>query len=407
LVATCLTHPSRLLAADSNTAASIRFLEDRVRRDPDDITALNRLSGECLQRMRETGDTTWLAKAEKAAEQSLHALTPEFNPAALAARASVYQASHRFKDAKADAEAFQRLRPDKAQGFELHGDAALELGELTVAEQDYARAQQAAGESLGQHVRLARLAWFKGDRDAAQLHYDGAVAFARLPQPPSPFWLAWALVQRGANFFSHGEWVPAEVAYAEASQQLPGAWFIVDRLGELRAAQGKWDEAAVLYRKAVELSPSPGLKQALADVLVAAGKPTEATPWSDQAEAGYLASINAGEAIYYHHLAGFYADSKPNPAEAEKWARKDLELRRTPAALEGLAWALHTAGKTAEAAIAAHEALAAGAETGSDSHVLYRIGIILMRAGEVAPGRAMLRRATEINPAVNAFHVHR
>ena len=396
-----------LMAADPDTAAIIRFLEDRVQRDPDDITALNQLSGECLQRLRETGDTRWLQKAREAAENSLRALPAKINPGAVAARSTVHQAGHRFAEAKLDAEEFQRLRPGNALGFELRGDAALELNDLALAEQEFARAKDAAGESLGLHVRLARLAWWKGDRDGVQFHYDGAVAFARLTQPPSPYLVAWSLVQRGGNYFSHGNWVPAERDYAEALQLLPEAWFILDRLGELRAAEGRWEDAAAVYLKAIEQSRSPGLKQALADVLIASGKSAQAEQWLNQAEAEYRASVDAEEAIYFHHLAAFYSDSKPNPTEAERWARKDAELRRTPASLDGIAWALYGQGRFGEAAEVSYEALAAGAQTGSDAHVLYHAGVILMRSGDVAAGRDILRRAYEINPAVGAFHAHR
>ena len=396
-----------LRAADPDTASIIRFLEGRVHRDPEDITALNQLSGECLQRLRETGDPQWLAKSRTAAENSLRVLPALMNPGGVAALALAQQAGHFFREARAGAEELQKLRPGKEQGFVLRGDAALELNDLALAEQEYERARTAAGESLGLHVRLARLAWLTGDRNAAQTHYEAAVAFARLIEPPSPFWVAWSLVQRGANFFAHGDWVPAERDYAEALRLQPDAWFILDRVGELRAVQGRWDEAIAAYRKSVAQSPSPALKQALADVLIASGKPAEAADWLDQAEAGYLASTRAGEAIYFHHLAAFYADSKPNPVEAERWARKDLELRTTPASLDGLAWALYGQGKFPEAAEVSRQAIVAGARTGSDAHVLYHTGVILMRAGEIAAGRDALRLAYEINPAVGVFHIHR
>ncbi len=396
-----------LRAADPNTAAIVRFLEERVQRDPDDITALNQLSGECLQRLRETGDPKWLAKARVAAENSRRALPDMGNPGAVAALALVQQAGHEFQAAQRSAEDLQRLRPGKAQGFELRGDAALELNNLSLAQQEYRNAEQAAGETLGSHFRQARLARAMGDRDGAQTHFEATVAFARLIEPPSPFWLAWALVQRGGNFFANGEWGPAERDFAEALKVLPDAWFVLDRLGELRGAQGHWEEAAAAYRRAIEQSASPALKQALADVLIAAGKPDEAASWLEQAEAAYLASAAAGESIFYHHLAGLYADSKPNPAEAETWARKDLALRRTPVSLDALAWALFGAGKIKEAGEVSREAITAGARQGGDAHVLYHTGLILMRAGDVAAGREILRQAYELNPAVGAFHIHR
>ena len=51
-------------AAETNEVDRVRrFLEDRVQRDPDDITAQNRLADIYLQRLRETGDFEWLRRA--------------------------------------------------------------------------------------------------------------------------------------------------------------------------------------------------------------------------------------------------------------------------------------------------------------------------------------------------------
>ncbi|MEI6233532.1 MAG: hypothetical protein WCT04_10795 [Planctomycetota bacterium] len=39
----------------------------------------------------------------------------------------------------------------------------------------------------------------------------------------------------------------------------------------------------------------------------------------------YTQPAASGYAHYFHHLAGFYCDIQPDPAEAFKWAKKDLE----------------------------------------------------------------------------------
>ena len=67
-------------------AEVIRFLEDRVARDPDDIVALNRLAGEYLRRFRETGDDADLDRSYRTAEQSLKAVPAEVNAGGLEAR---------------------------------------------------------------------------------------------------------------------------------------------------------------------------------------------------------------------------------------------------------------------------------------------------------------------------------
>ncbi len=376
-------------------------------RDPEDITALNRLSGECLQRMRETGDTSWLARARHVAEQSLSAVPANVNPGGRAAHALVELASHHFTEAKAEASAWIAAQPNKSTGYEVRGDAELEQGDLAAAQADYTKALELEGESLAVHARFARLAVLRGDTPAAKLHFDAAVEFARADPEPKPFWIAWSFIQRGAWYFSRGDWIHASLDFSHAAEAQPGNWAVLDRLGELYAAQGKWTEAEKAFRDAIAQSPAPALRQALGDVLKAAGKPTEAAPFFEQAEAGYRASTEVGEAIYFHHLAAFYADSKPMPAEAERWARKDITLRRTAVSLDGLAWALAANGKLSEAAKTAHEALDAGAEKSGDPHVLYHAGLILMRADELPAGRALLKRAYEINPSITSFHVHR
>src|SRR5215475_14969846 len=47
-------------AGADGSEQAIRFLEDRVKKDPDDFIALNKLTGYYLLRLRETGSATWL-----------------------------------------------------------------------------------------------------------------------------------------------------------------------------------------------------------------------------------------------------------------------------------------------------------------------------------------------------------
>src|SRR5687767_13110813 len=72
--------PAAPLPADEEvTMASIRFLEDRVRRDPEDLIAYNKLAAYYLQLNRETGDVKYLELASRAARASLKVLPAEQN----------------------------------------------------------------------------------------------------------------------------------------------------------------------------------------------------------------------------------------------------------------------------------------------------------------------------------------
>src|SRR5712691_9190600 len=80
-------------AAEQET---IRFLEDKVRRDPEDFIAHNKLAGLYLQRVRETGDVSYLNLAAKAAHASVTTLPVEQNSGGLTALAQVEYSSHEF-----------------------------------------------------------------------------------------------------------------------------------------------------------------------------------------------------------------------------------------------------------------------------------------------------------------------
>jgi tetratricopeptide (TPR) repeat protein len=152
----------------------------------------------------------------------------------------------------------------------------------------------------------------------------------------------------------------------------------------------------------VERAPRPELGQALGDLCVLDGDPERAEPWHDLALTGYLESVERGGVHYYHHLAGFPA--RVGAADAVRWARADVELRRNFATLATLARALHRAGRVAEAAEAIEEALASGAR---DAHLLSAAGTIYVTAGREAEGERLLEDAARLNPRRGDFHVHR
>ncbi len=63
--------PPNISTITEAAQSAIRFLEDRVNHDPDDIIAYNKLAGYYLQRLRETGRLDYLDLASRAAKASL------------------------------------------------------------------------------------------------------------------------------------------------------------------------------------------------------------------------------------------------------------------------------------------------------------------------------------------------
>ena len=185
---------------------------------------------------------------------------------------------------------------------------------------------------------------------------------------------------------------------------MPDNLLALEHLAELRAAQGRYVEAIDLYGGVLGRSSRPEFQQALGDVYAFMGKASDAKLWHDRALAAYLKSTREGHVHYYHHLAGFYSDSEPDPTLALEWSRKDLELRQSIYAYDALAWALYRAGQFIAAKDTMKKALATGTE---DAHLLYHAAMIDSEAGDLVSGRTLLRRLVQVNPRYNTFHVHR
>jgi tetratricopeptide (TPR) repeat protein len=402
--------PGLILAAgkppppDQNPEAVRQFLEDRVRADPDDIIAQNRLAEIYLQRLRENGDYEWLRRAQEAARRSLASVPAEQNATGLFRCAQVEYESHHFATARDLALRLTKIEPGKSRGFSLLGDALLEFGDIEEAAAAYAQMQKRNADPLEIESRLARLDLMRGDREEARGHFDKALQTAKAATPPSPEAVAWCLIELGQLAFNSGQWDTARQYYQSALGQQPDNFAAQEHLAELRAAQEKYEESIRLYEQVIKRTSRPEFCHALGDVYAAMGKVAEAAPWHARARDAFLKNAAEGNAHYFHHLAGFFSDVEEKPEEALKWARRDLELRHTAAAEDTLAWALYRGSNFAEAAEIMKRIVALGVP---DAHILEHAGMIFLAAGDPDRGKKLLAEAARINPKHNSFHVHR
>lgn len=382
-------------AAVSPDSSTLRFLEQRVRSDPLDCIALNRLSIGCISEMRETGDLAYLDRALQAARSSLAAVSAAQNPNGLAALAVAEFESHHFVVALALARQSYGIDPRNTGALATVGDAQLELGDYAEAEKTYAKLS-ADDTEPPIRARLAHLAELKGDtRKAIELLRQNLGTDADS---------VWYRVRLGELYFRSGDLEQADKLYESARRLRPGSYLVLEHLAELRAAQGKFDEALALYQKVVATVPRAEFFQALGDLYVFLNRPADAGPWHDRAIGAYLKSVGEGNAHYYHHLAGFYSDARENPSEALRWARQDKAARHSIYACDTLAWALYRNGEFAPAAEEMTRALALGTK---DAHLLFHAGMIFSSAGQIERGGELLKQALAVNPRYNSFHMHR
>lgn len=215
---------------------------------------------------------------------------------------------------------------------------------------------------------------------------------------------SWILLQRGYLHFRRGDAAVAQRWYDRAEQAYAGHWLSDDYQAEALAAGLQFDAAIARYRQAIAKTPRPELQQALGDLYQFIGRPEEAKTWLDRAEQAYLAATEQGGTHYLHHLAHFYAESRPDGARAVDFARRELALRPTHATQALLAWALYRDGRFSAAREAMQFALA---QDNGDSDIYRHAALIELALGNAAAGQDYLARAAAINPQPASFHVHR
>jgi tetratricopeptide (TPR) repeat protein len=190
-----------------------------------------------------------------------------------------------------------------------------------------------------------------------------------------------------------GDAASADAAYLAALNTHPGDYRALAALGKLRANNGRYDEAIVLYQKAIAVVPMPIFISELGDLYTRTGNETDAQKQYELVEyIGLLGKIN--QVLHNRDLALFYADHDTKLLEALELAQTELEVRHDIYSWDALAWALYKNGKLTEAASASDKAMQMGTK---DSILHYHAGMIAEKLGQREKALSELKQALEIN----------
>jgi len=384
-------------SAVSDLDADLARIDADLREPARDPAGLALHAGRLYQRAALTGSSTDLLKAEALVERAL-AVALERSDLYLL-KANLDFAFHRLADVRADLEASPALRasPD---GRALAADLAFQEGRFPDARRGYE--ETLIADRAWEHLcRLAHLEGVLGETARADALYEEAGEALTAKEMRA---FAWVEIQRGLLHLKRGRLDRARAHYARAEAAYTGYWIVDDHMAELLAAEGDVEGALRAYRALARRVDRPEMWQTLGELCTFAGIDDEAELALTRARDAYLASVGRGEVRYYHHLADFLADVRPDPEQAVIFAAKDLELRENPWTLTALAWALHRAGRSVEGATLARKALESDVV---DAHLFHRAGTILAAAGFRDRAVELLARARDWNPRLGAFHVHR
>ena len=320
-------------------------------------------------RARETADPAFYENAQGAIDKALALAPDDFE--ALSARAWVLLGQHRFEKGRELAQQLNRRAPDDLRVYGYLVDANVELGRYDEAEE---AAQWMLDLRPGQLAGLTRAAYLRelfGDVEGAlQL-----MAMA-LPQvsPAETEEQAWILTQMAHLQSLAGRPELADPLLDRALELLPDYHYALAGRARLRAAQGRFAEAATFLQRRYEVAPHPENLFDLARALARAGRGALAARAFAEFEVRARAE-SEGEDNANRELIFYYVDQAGRHAEALRLAEREIARRRDVRTLDAYAWALHANGRRADAQEQMKAALTVGFRDPETVERAERIGV--------------------------------
>jgi tetratricopeptide (TPR) repeat protein len=248
-------------------------------------------------------------------------------------------------------------------------------------------------DDLYSYSRRSGLETITGNNDAAIADLRRAIA-AGIQSSEPPEAVAWAQVMLAQDYFMMGRLDDAYTAGTASLNTYPAYHRALALLGQVRAAQGRFDDAAGFYRRAIAVIPLPEYAAALGDVYVKLGRQKDADEQRRLVE--FIAHLNTLNRVLYNRvLVDYYADHDLEHRQALDLAAGEFKIRQDIYGHDALAWALYRDGKL-DAALA-HIVSALRFKT-TDARLYFHAGMIYAALGRNDLARTMLKRALAINP---------
>jgi len=367
----------------------IALLQKILKQHPD-AELYYRLSDLYIQKGRQTGDITYFNLATTSLHEALR-LQPNLEPAHRHL-AFVLYSLHDFAGATSEAGSAIQLDSRDSYAYGVLGDAQLETGKYDKAADTYAQMIAIKGD-LYSFSRRSGLETIMGENDAAIADLRRAIAAGMQTGEP-PEGVAWAQVMLAQDYFLMGKLDEAYAAGTTALNTYPEYHRALAVLGQIRAAQGKFDEAAGFYLRAIAVIPLPEYAAALGDVYVKLGRQKDADEQRHLVE--FIARLSTLNRVLYNRvLVDFYADHDIEHQQALELAAGEFQIRRDIYGDDALAWALYRDGKPDEAL--PHIVSALRFKT-TDARLYFHAGMIYAALNRNDLARAMLKQALTINP---------
>ena len=383
-----------LIAAEEN-GATVSPIQQRIQAaqketltNPQSWQSYNELAFALCRAARDREDVALYDDAEAALRHSFQLSKDNYGARKL--EASILLGKHEFADALKLARELNRKVPDDIAGWGLLVDVNVALG-------DYDQAERAAqwildltrGSSLG-FLKAAELRELFGD-------FQGSIEFFqeayRRSSPNDADQRAWLLTRMAEVQLLSGNLAQAQNLLSQASKLFPDSQLLRTDLAKLRAAQGKYEEAASILENRYRTVPSPVNLYAWAEALSNSGRKSEAAlafeKFEKEARAESMKPYNSNLELIY-----LYTDRKNEPVEALRIASARLSIRHDVNTLDAYAWALFRNGRASEAKVQMDRALGVGV---SEPVFFCHAAQIALAARDMAGATRLAREASRFS----------
>ena len=378
----------------SKTDQLVAKYQQVIRTSPDNAESGAMLGAAYYQKARETGDPSYYVRAEAVLREALK--SDPSNVDALVMSGTLENARHQFRAALAVAERARALNRWKPGIYGVIADAQTELGRYDAA----AATLQTMVDLRPDMSSYSRISY------ARELHGDTVGAIDAMQQAviaggPAAENNAWARVQLAHLYFAKGDLRHAERQYAQTLAEVPNYVYAMAGLARVRTAQGRLDEAAALYHKAIDRLPMPEFVIGLGELEQMRGRSSSARQQYDLVGVMQQLNLHAGIDVDME-LALFDADHGIDPKANVVRARAAYSRRPSLYAADALGWAYYRAGSFTQAHRYSKEALRLGTQ---DAMLYFHAGMIAAAVHDRATALDELRTALAINPFFSPLQV--
>ena len=362
-------------------------LQQRLRTNPKDSQSLAYLGNAYLQKVRETADPSYYARAEQVFKSAID--NDSQNAEALTGIGALCLARHDFQEALQWGQRAAQSNPYKAAAYGVISDAYIELDRYDEAVETIQKMVNLRPD-LSSYSRVSYVRELMGDVPGA----IEAMKLAVSAGAPALENTNWCRMQLGNLYFNSGILNAAEAEYDKTLAIDPEYAPALFGLARVRAAQEKFDEALAILQNVTTAQPLPEYVIELGDLYAVNGRTEEAKQQYELVQA--LQRIHRENGVQTDaELAIFLADHDLDLPGALKRARAAMQERPSIISADVLAWTLYKNGRYDEALKYSQQALRLGAK---NALMHFHAGMIDYRLGEIDKAREHLQKAMAINP---------